>query len=136
MRGIEFVFDYVWLLYYKCHKTNLNRSGSYIDSADWIEKKNPIKKKHNKYFQYAVAVAFNYEEIKKDPQRITKIKPFRNKYKWEGINYPSEKDDWEKFEKNNVKIALNVMYAKKEKVYPSYVSKHNSNQDLKFYTSH
>ena len=41
------------------------------------------------------------------------VKPFRNKYKWEGINFPSQKDDWEKIEKNNVKIALNVLYAKK-----------------------
>ena len=31
------------------------------------------------------------------------------------------------FEKNNVTIALNVLYAKKEKIYPAYVSKHNSN---------
>ena len=30
----------------------------------------------------------NYEEIKKDPQRITKIKPLINEYNWEGINYP------------------------------------------------
>ena len=50
-----------------------------------------------------------------------------NTYNWEGINYPSEKDDWKKFEKNNVTIALNVLYAKKEKIYPAYVSKHNSN---------
>ena len=56
----------------------------------------------------------NHEEIKRGPQRITKIKPFMNKYSWEGINVPSEKDDWKKFEKNNVTIALNVFYAKKE----------------------
>ena len=31
------------------------------------------------------------------------------------------------FEKNNQKIALNVLYARKEKIYPAYVSKHNSN---------
>ena len=33
--------------------------------------------------------------------------------------------------KNNVTIALNVLYAKKEKVYPAYayVSKHNSNRE-------
>ena len=36
---------------------------------------------------------------KKDPPRITKIKPFINKYNWEGINYLSWKDDWKKFEK-------------------------------------
>ena len=33
----------------------------------------------NKCFQYAVTVALNYEEIKKDPQRITKTKSFINK---------------------------------------------------------
>ena len=61
-------------------KTNSNRSGSYIDSPKWIKNKNatinPINKKDNKCFQYALTVALNQEEIKKDPQRITKIKPF------------------------------------------------------------
>ena len=64
---------------------------------------------------YAVTVTLNYEEIKKDPKRITKIKPFMNKYNWEGINYPSEKDDWKTFDKNDVTIALNFLYAKKRK---------------------
>ena len=57
----------------------------------------------------------NHEEIKKDAQRIAKIKSFINEYNWEGINFPPEKDDWEKLEINNVTIALNVLYAKKEK---------------------
>ena len=34
MKGCEFVFDYVHLLYDKCHKIYLNRGGSYIDSPD------------------------------------------------------------------------------------------------------
>ena len=63
----------------------------------------------------AVAVTLNYEEMKKDPPRIAKIKLFINKYNWEGINFPSEKDDSKKIEKNNVATALNVLYAKKEK---------------------
>ena len=29
------------------------------------------------------------------------------------MNFPSEKDDWKKFEKNIVMIALNFFYAKK-----------------------
>ena len=29
---------------------------------------------------------------KKNPQRITKIKPFINEYNWEGINFPSENE--------------------------------------------
>ena len=32
--GSEFVFDYVHLLYYKCHKINPNCDGSYMDSPD------------------------------------------------------------------------------------------------------
>ena len=27
MRGSDFIFDYVHILYYKCHKINLNRGG-------------------------------------------------------------------------------------------------------------
>ena len=61
----------------------------------------------------------NHEEIKKDPQRIAKIKSFINKYDWKGINLTSEKDDWKKFVKNNVTIFLNILYAKKEKMYPA-----------------
>ena len=39
---------------------------------------NPIYKKDNKCFQYAVTVAVSHEETKKDQQRITKIKSFIN----------------------------------------------------------
>ena len=34
MDDSEFVFDYVQLLYYKCHKINSNRGGSYADLSD------------------------------------------------------------------------------------------------------
>ena len=34
MKGSGSVFSYVHLLYYKCHKKNLNDGGSYIDSPD------------------------------------------------------------------------------------------------------
>ena len=84
-------------------------------------------KKYNKYTQYAVTVALNYEEIKKDPRRITKIKHFVNNYNREGINIPSKKDDWKKIEKNTVTIASNVLYVKKEKNISCYVSKYNWN---------
>ena len=80
---------------------NPNRGGSCIDSPDWIKKKtttiNPINKK-DKYFQYAVKVTLNYEEIQKDLQKITKIKPFINRYNWDGINFLSEEDDSKKIE--------------------------------------
>ena len=62
-------------------------------------------------------------------ERITKNKFFICKCNWEEINYPSEKDDWKKIEKNNLTITLNVLYAKNEKIYPAYVSKQNSNHE-------
>ena len=49
------------------------------------------------------------------------------------MNFPSEKDDWEKSEANNVTIALNVLSVTKEKTYPDYVSKHNSNREKQVY---
>ena len=58
--------------------------------------------------------------------------PFINKYKWDGINFPSEKDSWKTIEKNNVTIALNVLYAKKGKIYPAYVLQNNSNLEKQF----
>ena len=61
MKGSEFAFDYVHLLYYKDHKINPDCGGSYIDSSDWIKNKkatiNPINKRDNKCFQYTVTVA-------------------------------------------------------------------------------
>ena len=104
-----------------------------MDTLDWIKNKkptiNPINKEDNKCFQYAVTAVLNYKEIRNDLQRITKIKPFTAKYNWEGIDYPSEKDNWKKFEKNNLAIALNVLYSKNKKRFPVYPSKHNSKRE-------
>ena len=71
MRGSEFVFDGVDLLYYELHKISLNRGGSYIDSPEWLKnKKTTINPKNNddKYFQYALTVALNYQHIKNNPK--------------------------------------------------------------------
>ena len=39
MEESDFAFNSVQLLYYKCHRINFRCSGSYIDSSDWIKKK-------------------------------------------------------------------------------------------------
>ena len=57
--------------------------------------------------------------IGKHSERIKKSNFFINRYNWEGINFPSEIDDGKKIEKNNLIIALNVSYTKKEKIYPA-----------------
>ena len=101
MKGSEFVFDSVHSLFCKCHKITHKLWWS-IYRFSWLDKKhkiNPINKKDDKCFQYAVSVALNNEEIKKNSQRPAKIKLFINKYNWEGINFPSEKDDCKKLRK-------------------------------------
>ena len=47
-----------------------------------------------------------------------------NKYNWEGIDFSSETDDW-----NNITFPLNVLCTPKEKIYPTYVSKYNSQRE-------
>ena len=90
MKGSKFTFDSVNSSYYKLHKISLNTGGSYIDSSEWLKNKkvtiNP-KNNDNKCFQYALTVASNYQSIKKDPQRISKIKPFIDQYNWKEINF-------------------------------------------------
>ena len=82
MTGSSFIFDHVHLLYYKCHKINLNRGGSYTDSLDWIKKApiNPINKNDNKRFQYAATLALNQNEYREDSGLLAKIKPFIHRY--------------------------------------------------------
>ena len=130
MKGSDFTFDSVQLMYYKCHRVNLIPGGSYIDSPDWIKTKkatiNP-KNTDDRCFQYAATVAINYEEIESHPKRVPNIKLFINKYNWKGINYPTKIDDWKTFEKNNPIIALNILYVKQKIICPAYISKSNSN---------
>ena len=42
----QFVFDYVHLLFYKCHKINPAHCGLYIDSPDWMKNKKSQKEKN------------------------------------------------------------------------------------------
>ena len=66
MRESDFFYS-VQLIYYKCHQVNFRCGDSYIDSPDWMKKKeatiNP-KNADDKSFQCTVTVAVNYEEIK------------------------------------------------------------------------
>ena len=119
-------------MYYKCHKVNFKRGGSYIYSPDWIKNKkatiNP-KNEDDKCFQYAATIALNYEEIESHPERVSNIKPFINKYDWEGINYPSKKDESKMFERNIPTIAINILYIKEKEILPAYISQHNSTRE-------
>ena len=131
MRGSKFVYDTVDVLYYNLNKVTLSRGGSHIDSAKWLKNKkatiNPQNKKDDKCFQYALTVALNHEQIKNNPERILKIKPFIDQYNWKEIDFSSTGKDWIKCESNNKSIALNILYVphNTEKIRHAYKSKYN-----------
>ena len=54
----------------------------YYDSPKWLKDKKSIinpKNNDNKCFQYAITLALNLDKIKKNTQRVSKIKPYIEK---------------------------------------------------------
>ena len=97
-----------------------------------LNKKSTIYPKNNddKCFQYVVTLALNLDTIKKDPRRVSKIKPFIEKYNWEDIDFPSTSKDWKKFVECNNEVALNILYVpyNTKKINIAYKSKNNLTQ--------
>ena len=82
-----------------------------LNSLGWLQgKKEAITNNNNNSndSKNALNDALNYQTIEKDPQRISKLKPYVNKYNWEGVDFPAGSKEWQIFEKNNKTIALNV----------------------------
>ena len=79
-------------------------------------------------FQNALNDALNYQNIETHPERISKLKPYINKYNWEGIEFLAGPKEWEKFERNNKTIALNVLYIphNTKKISVAYRSEYNN----------
>ena len=113
MRGSEFVPGSIDLLYFHLQKIGLKRGGSYIDSPEWLKnKKATINPKNNddNCFQYALTVALNYQNIKNNPEIISKMKPFVDQYNWKEIDFPSRQKDWKKLQLNNKTTSLNILF--------------------------
>ena len=53
----------------------------------------------------------DYQRMKKDPQRISKLKSYINQHTWKDRKFPLDKKDWKKFKQNKKEIALNVLFA-------------------------
>ena len=66
--------------------------------------------------------------MKKNPERISKLKHYTNKYNWKGIDFPAGPKEWRKFEKNNKTIALNILYIPRntKTINVAYRSEHNN----------
>ena len=96
-------------------------------SSEWLRRKNELITNEDNCFQNALNDSLDYQKIKKDPQKISKLKPYINQYNWKGIKFPSDKEDWKKFEQNNKEIASNILFVphNKKEIEPAYISKYN-----------
>ena len=74
---------------------------SELNSLGWLQcKKEPIINNYNNNnnFQNSLDDLLNYQTIKTNLERISKLKPYINKYNWEEIEFPAGPKDWKKFE--------------------------------------
>ena len=93
----------------KCYYSAV-KNLSELNSLGWLRGKKEAIINGDNNFQNALDDPLNYQIIEKDLQRISKLKPYINKYSWEGINFPAGPKDWKKFERNNKAIALNTLF--------------------------
>ena len=110
-----FTLDYILHLDIDFHKLELVRGGLHIELPDWIaEKKAVINPKNTgeDCFKWAVIAALHHEDISNHPERITQLKPYVERYNWEGLEFPMDYKKISKFEKNNHGVAVNVLFVK------------------------
>ena len=88
-----------------------------LNSLGWLRGKKELiinnSNNNNNNFQNDLDDALNYQIIESNSQRISKLKPYINKHNWEGIHFPAGSKEWQKFELNNNKIALNILCLKR-----------------------
>ena len=65
-----------------------------LNSFGWLSGKKEAVINGDNEFQNALDDALNYQNTERDPQRISKIKPYINKYNWEGIEFPGGSKDY------------------------------------------
>ena len=96
------------------------------NSSEWLRSKKESITNEDNCFQNALNDSLDYQKIKKDPQKTSKLKPYINQYNWKGIKFPSDKEDWKRFQQNNKEIALNIFVPhNKKEIEPAYTSKYN-----------
>ena len=101
---------------------------SELNSSGWLRAKKEEIINGDADFEDALDDALNYQNIETHPERILKLKPYINKYNWKGSDFPAGPKEWIKFEKNNKKIALNILYIPRntKAINVAYRSEHNN----------
>ena len=131
-----FVLEKILYLDISFSKLILTRASFYLPLPDWIAKKkaviNPNNENDEYCFKWTITAALNYEEIGKDPQRLSNLEKYSEKYNWGGLEFPVSVNKIDKFEKNNTDIAVNVLCEEESKdiIYICRKSKFNDRFNL------
>ena len=56
-----------------------------LNSFEWLRSKKVAITNSNNCFQNALNDALNYQNIERNPQRISKIQPYISKYNWKSF---------------------------------------------------
>ena len=81
---------------------------SELNSSEWLRATKKSIINGDADFEDALDDALNYQNIETHWERISKLKPYINKYNWKGIDFPAGPKEWIKFEKSKKTIALNL----------------------------
>ena len=66
---------------------------SELDSLGWVRGKKKAIINNDNSFQNALDDVLTYQTIKTNPEGISKLKPYINKYNWEAIEFPAGPKD-------------------------------------------
>ena len=101
------------------HQLNFTRGSSYLPLPDWLAKKKAIINPKNsdlECFKWAVIAALRWQEIDRDPQRISKLKRFEADIDWSGVGFPVSFSIIKGFESRN-QISINVLAIEDRQIY-------------------
>ena len=81
---------------------------SELNSLEWLRGKNETIISGDTNFEDALDGALDYQNIKKHPERISKLKPYINTCNWEGIEFPTGPKEWKNL--NEIIKQFHLMY--------------------------
>ena len=115
----RFVFDEVLFMDIDFHQLNLTRGSSYIPLPQWLANKKAIINPRNKdqeCFKWAVIAASRWEEIGKEPQRVSNLKKYEVDFNWSGLKFPVSVKNIKGFEDKN-RISINLLATEGKEIY-------------------
>ena len=115
----KFIFDEVLHMGIDFHQLNLRKGSSYLPLPDWLAKKKAIinpKNLDRECFKWAIIAALRWEEIDRDPQRISKLKRFEADFDWSGVGFPVSFRNIKGFESRN-QISIKTLAIEDRQIY-------------------